>query len=203
MTGIYGERALNVRPGLIVGPHDPDRPFRLLGGALRAGRSSWATGAAEAIVPLPAERPLQLIDARDLAAFMLDLVAGKASGTFNATSPRGPMDVRRAGQALSRRSRAARRHDRRGSTRRCSWSRRSRRGPGCRCGFPRTFADEAGFMEIDCGKAQRAGLRTRPLAETVADTAAWLAQRDNASAWKDVLTADAERELVKARGPVH
>ncbi len=30
------------------------------------------------------------------------------------------------------------------------------------------------------------------------DTAAWLAARDNAGAWKAVLTADAEREVLDA-----
>ena len=46
----------------------------------------------------------------------------------------------------------------RGRTRRCSSSTRSRRGPGCRCGFPTTFADEAGFMEIDCTQGAARGL---------------------------------------------
>ena len=56
----------------------------------------------------------------------------------------------------------------------------------------------AGFMEVDCTKAQRSGLRTRPLAATIADTAVWLAQRDNAGAWKDVLRAEAEREILES-----
>ena len=103
--------------------------------------------------------------------------------------------------------RAAPRVDRR--ERRCS-STRSSRGRGCRCGFPQSFADEAGFMQIDCTKAERAGLRTRPLAQTIADTAAWLAQRDNAGAWKDVLTRrrrardprqDAEHDPRRSRPP--
>ena len=64
--------------------------------------------------------------------------------------------------------------------------------------IPSTFGDEAGFMQIDCTKAQRAGLRTRPLEATIADSAQWLAQRDNTGAWKDVLTADAEREILDA-----
>jgi len=68
--------------------------------------------------------------------------------------------------------------------------------------IPQSFAEEAGFMQIDCTKAERAGLRTRPLAQTIADSAAWLAQRDNAGAWKAVLTAEKEREiLAEAAGP--
>jgi hypothetical protein len=67
--------------------------------------------------------------------------------------------------------------------------------------IPLSFADEAGFMQIDCTKAERAGLRTRPLVDTVRDTAQWLAQRDNAGAWKDALTADTEREILAAAKP--
>jgi 2'-hydroxyisoflavone reductase len=201
VTGIYGERALNVRPGLIVGPHDPTDRFGYW--AARFCRPQLlGDRPAEAIVPLPAERPLQLIDARDLAAFMLDLVADKASGTYNATSPRGQWTFGALVRALTEVAGSA--------SPRPAWvdealllEQKVAPWTGLPLWIPSTFADEAGFMEIDCGKAQRAGLRTRPLAETVADTAAWLAQRDNANAWKDVLTADAERELVKARGPVH
>jgi 2'-hydroxyisoflavone reductase len=64
--------------------------------------------------------------------------------------------------------------------------------------IPESFADEAGFMQIDCTKAQRAGLRTRPLAQTVADTAAWLAQRGPGHAWPDVMSADTERAILTA-----
>ena len=53
-------------------------------------------------------------------------------------------------------------------------------------------------MQIDCTKAERAGLVTRPLAATIADSAAYLLQRDNAGAWKDVLSADREREVIVA-----
>jgi 2'-hydroxyisoflavone reductase len=57
-------------------------------------------------------------------------------------------------------------------------------------------AGEAGFMEFDCRKAAAAGLRTRPLPETIDDTAQWLAARDNSAAWKAVLSAAQEREIL-------
>lgn len=46
-----------------------------------------------AVVPAPPERPIQLIDARDLAAFMLDLVERDMGGTFNACSPAGQWTI--------------------------------------------------------------------------------------------------------------
>jgi 2'-hydroxyisoflavone reductase len=198
VTEVFGGRALNVRPGLIIGPHDPTDRFgywvarfvhpRLLGD--RADR---------AVVPLPRERPLQWIDARDLAGFMLALVAADAGGTFNATSPAGQWTMEMLIDALAEAGGAA--------APRVAWTEEAKLiehkvepWTGLPLWIPTTFADEAGFMAIDCGKAQAAGLRTRPLVETITDTAAWLAQRDNAAAWKDVLSAGAEREILAAVG---
>jgi 2'-hydroxyisoflavone reductase len=84
----FGERACIVRPGLIVGPHDPSDRFsywvaRFARPALLGERPT------RAIVPEPPERPLQFIDARDLAEWMVALAERGATGTFNATSPDG------------------------------------------------------------------------------------------------------------------
>jgi 2'-hydroxyisoflavone reductase len=64
--------------------------------------------------------------------------------------------------------------------------------------LPASDADSAGFMTMDCSRACDAGLSIRPLARTIEDTAAWLAARDNAGAWKHVISADAERALLDA-----
>jgi len=57
--------------------------------------------------------------------------------------------------------------------------------------------DSGGFMAMDCSRAQRAGLAIRPLVETIADMASWLATRDNSGAWKHILSADVERRLLE------
>jgi nucleoside-diphosphate-sugar epimerase len=80
---IYGDRALIVRPGFIVGPHDPtDRftywPVRVA----RGGRM---------IAPGPPGRPIQFVDVRDLAAWTLELVEQRRAGAFNATNRGLPM----------------------------------------------------------------------------------------------------------------
>mgnify|MGYP001091046748 FL=1 len=64
--------------------------------------------------------------------------------------------------------------------------------------IPSADPDAAGFMSVDCSRAAAAGLRTRPLDETVRDTAAWLAARDNAGAWQHVLSDARERMLLSA-----
>src|ERR1700684_20213 len=72
---VYGDRALIGRPGLITGPHDPtDRfpywPRRIA----RGGR---------VLVPGDPTDLTQVIDARDLAAFLLDGIHRDKGGVFN------------------------------------------------------------------------------------------------------------------------
>jgi 2'-hydroxyisoflavone reductase len=188
----FGDAAIIVRPGLIVGPHDATDRFgywvaRFRQPALLGDRPE------EAVVPAPRHAPVQFIDARDLAAFMIDLVEAKTAGTFNATSPDGLWTWDSLVAAL------------------CAgvgvptprWidealliEQKVEPWTGLPLWIPSTFADEAGFMEFDCRRATAAGMRIRPLPETIDATAAWLATRDNGNAWKAVLTAPAEREIL-------
>jgi 2'-hydroxyisoflavone reductase len=70
-------RATIVRPGLIVGPHDPTDRFSYWPRRIAQGGKVLAPGD-------PAD-PLQFIDVRDLARFMLVLLEQDRPGTFNAT----------------------------------------------------------------------------------------------------------------------
>ena len=75
-----------VRAGLIVGPHD--NVFRL---------PWWVRRITEGgRVPAPGDpdRPLQVIDARDLATFLLDLAEQRHAGAFNGTGPIGQTTMR-------------------------------------------------------------------------------------------------------------
>jgi 2'-hydroxyisoflavone reductase len=73
-----GDRALVVRPGLIVGPHDPTGRFTYW--PHRFARSG------EVLAPGPPERRTQFIDVRDLAEWMVSLCERGVTGTFNATN---------------------------------------------------------------------------------------------------------------------
>jgi 2'-hydroxyisoflavone reductase len=70
-----GNHAL-VRPGLIVGPHDPTGRFTYWPHRIARG--------GEVLVPGPPEQTVQFIDVRDLASWLIDLSERKAGGSFNA-----------------------------------------------------------------------------------------------------------------------
>jgi 2'-hydroxyisoflavone reductase len=75
---VFGDRALVVRPGLIAGPHDPTGRFTYWAHRLARGGQILAPG--------PPERPAQFVDVRDLADWMLDAVEAGVVGTYNATN---------------------------------------------------------------------------------------------------------------------
>ncbi|MDQ3849611.1 MAG: NAD-dependent epimerase/dehydratase family protein, partial [Actinomycetota bacterium] len=75
-------RVLTVRPGLLAGPYDPTNRFSWWVKRLSQGGTVLAPGSPERLV--------QLIDARDLATWMLDMAQRRATGTFNAVGPAEP-----------------------------------------------------------------------------------------------------------------
>jgi len=189
----FGRRALIVRPGLIVGPFDPTDRFgywvaRFVCPDLMGARDEHA------VVPGPPERFVQFIDARDLAQWMVDLVERDTSGTFNACSPAGQWTMGDLVDALV---------DGASASPAPAWipdARLAAHGVqpwiGLPLWLPASEPDSAGFLAIDASRAHDAGLATRPLDRTIADTAAWLAARDNAGAWGHVLDANAERAIL-------
>jgi 2'-hydroxyisoflavone reductase len=73
----FGDRTAAVRSGFVVGPYNPD--FGNWGEALAFGKPLECAAR-------PGQ-PIQYIDARDLAAFLLHLTVNRVPGPFNAVSP--------------------------------------------------------------------------------------------------------------------
>jgi 2'-hydroxyisoflavone reductase len=163
---VFGERALLVRPGLIVGAGD------------RSGRfSHWpwrVLGGGEMLVPqVPAGEPLQFIDVRDLGEWLVVLLERGAGGAINATGPlpgTPAIDWQTLLRACADEARA------RGIAPAVPvpvgetflleqgvqpWSELP-------LWLPSTDPDSAGFNRVDLGRAAAAGLHTRPLRDTVA-----------------------------------
>lgn len=74
-----------IRPGLIVGPLDRSDRFTYWPARIDRGGEVMAPGR-------PTD-PVQFIDSRDLAEFMIRMAEDRAFGTFNVTGPAAPLTV--------------------------------------------------------------------------------------------------------------
>ncbi|NUT51871.1 MAG: epimerase, partial [Saccharothrix sp.] len=80
-----GDRAFIVRAGLITGPGDPSDRFGYWPNRLsRGGRVA---------VPDVPDQPVQHVDARDLAAWIVDAAERRTTGTFDAVGPANPLSL--------------------------------------------------------------------------------------------------------------
>ncbi len=180
-TGAFGNRCLIIRPGYIVGPHDPSDRFTFY---LRR-----AAGGGEMAAPGPPDAPLQVIDVRDLAAFMLDRVEAADNGVFGVVGP-GQRTVMRDVLETAR--------DVAGADTTFTWVSEEfldAVGDQAQEWFPMWDPRFPGVHTYDAAKAVAAGLRCRPFAETVDDTLAW----DQGRGQPDLrtgLSAETERELL-------
>jgi 2'-hydroxyisoflavone reductase len=82
---VFGDRALIARPGLLVGPWDrSDRFGYWVRRVARGGR---------VLAPSRPERPVQYLDARDLAEWLLRMAEARTTGTFNTVGPQRPLTM--------------------------------------------------------------------------------------------------------------
>jgi 2'-hydroxyisoflavone reductase len=200
VRGAFGEGAIIVRPGYIVGPGDTtDRwtywPVRIHRGG-------------EILVPGRRDDPVQYIDVRDLTEWMIRLLEDRASGTFNAVGPARRQTMAEFVHGVAATTSVP-----------LSWTwiedhewlksyplRQLQDGRT----FGLTYAvpwmipegDNLGHMQIDGSRAIAAGLTFRPLAVTAADTVAWRASAAVPQALRDqpryVLTPEQERAILEA-----
>jgi len=162
-------RALVIRPGLIVGPHDPTERF-----------TYWVrrlAGGGRVLAPAAPDQPVQLIDARDLAEWTVLMAEQRSVGVFNATGPAWPLTL---GPMLERIRSAV------GNGAELAWVPEERLAEAgvapwdelpLWLDLPRN-PELRGFLAVDVGRAVAGGLAFRPLEETVADTLAWVRTRD-------------------------
>lgn len=160
----FGGRSLLARAGLIVGPHED------------TGRLTWwlqrAAAGGSLVAPDPPDRVWQLIDARDLAAFILDAAASGVAGAFNLVCPRTDgVTTRRLVDACIEAS---------GGNGKAVWvPEQVLRRAGVAIwddlpGWIPTDDEAAGMHDCDVSAAVAAGLVCRPIEQTVADTWAWM-----------------------------
>jgi 2'-hydroxyisoflavone reductase len=152
-----------VRPGYMVGPLDPSDRFTYW--PVRVSRGG------EMLAPGTPRDPIQVIDVRDLAVWMMKLVETRTRGTFNAISPPGAFTM---GDLLSASERATP-----NSGTRVTWVPEDFLAAHWKPEeldmppWSPTKGDLAGASLTPTKAAERAGLTCRPLADTVRDTLTW------------------------------
>ncbi|MEU4780102.1 NAD-dependent epimerase/dehydratase family protein [Micromonospora sp. NPDC023633] len=160
---VFGERAVIARAGLILGPGED------------IGRLPWwltriARGG-DVLAPGPVDLPVQYVDVRDMAGWMLERGAARGGGTFNVVSRSGHTTM---GELLDACVAAT------GADARLRWTDPA---PILAAGvvpwnelpiWIPAGHEYRWLQERGVERAYAAGLTCRPVAETVADTWAWL-----------------------------
>jgi 2'-hydroxyisoflavone reductase len=186
---VFGVRCAIVRSGLIVGRYDWTNRF-----------GWWVRRVADGgdvLVPDADPWPVQIVHGRDLADWMLTLAERRVAGTFNATGPETPLEMRDVLETARDVSGSEARFVR------VDESFLLEQGVEPFDDVPLWLALDAnpaytGFFEADVSKALAAGLRFRPLGDTIADSLAWELER-HGSPDKDYGPAALARGLDPAR----
>jgi nucleoside-diphosphate-sugar epimerase len=163
LRDIGPERGTLLRAGLILGPYED------------VGRLPWwltriARGG-DVLAPGPASLPLQYLDVRDLADFMLRCIDANLGGTYNVVSPRGHATMQNVLETCVSVT---------GSDARLVWTdpdviRAANIAPWTEVPIWLPPDDEdAAMHDGDVSKAIGAGLRCRPLDDTVRATWEWV-----------------------------
>lgn len=182
---VFGIRSLIIRPGLIVGPHDPTDRF-----------TYWPVRVARGGEVLAPDRPevlTQVIDVRDLAKFIVDLIEQNVSGVFNATGPDHDLSF---GRLLDTCKLIG------NSDAKFNWAPLeflTEHKVAAWSDLPAWLPDrgeDAGFARVDISKALNAGLKFTSLEETVHDTLEWANSRPADHEWKAGLKPEREKELL-------
>ena len=165
----YGERALIVRAGFLVGPFD--RIYRTPYWLERIAQGGTV------LCPGEAQSPFQFIDVRDCADWIIKSLENSVGGVFNITGPTEPL---RWGRFLEEIKVAT------SSSAKFVWvNDEFLKAQGISAGkIPFWLPQEhSQFMEKDISKALSQGLTFRAVSETISDTWRWL-KRDGFSADK-------------------
>lgn len=182
-------RTCVVRPGLIVGPHDPSDRF-----------TYWPTRIArggDVLAPGRPQRAIQFIDVRDLAEWIVTLAERRVTGVFNATG----FDRTVTMQELLKECVLVS-----GSEGKLHWigdRMLLKHNVGAWMEMPLWLPEDEpttkGFFTVSNAKAMAAGLTFRPLADTVRATLEWYAAMP-ARPWRAGLAAEKERAILVAVG---
>jgi 2'-hydroxyisoflavone reductase len=185
-------RVAQIRAGLIVGPRDPTDRFTYW--SVRVARGG------EVLAPGDPNQPVQFIDARDLAAFIVTVIERKQMGAFNALGPARELSMSMMLDACRAAAPASP-----ASTARFTWvDQRFLLDQNVKpwSEMPLWIPDspeDRGFARTSNAKAIAHGLTFRPVHESARDTLAWFnAEPRPKHSWKAGLTPERERSILEA-----
>lgn len=150
----FGDRALVVRAGLIVGPHDPTGRFSYWPHRIARG--------GDVLAPEPRDKRVQFIDVRDLADWMVRMAESRGGGVFNAAGAERPTM-----EELLEGCRRAVNPDARLAWVDAGFLLEQRAGEWMELPLWIVDPEYAGFLDADVSKAVAAGLTFRPLEDTI------------------------------------
>jgi nucleoside-diphosphate-sugar epimerase len=178
-------RAIHVRAGLIVGPHDVSDRFTYW--PVRIARGG------DVVVPDAPDLLVQFIDVRDLAQWMLTAIVDERSGPYHVTGPAQPLTFRRFLEACREVS---------GSDavlRRASPELLESQKVSPWMDLPLWLTgDHVGMSQASIARAVSHGLEFRPLADTIRDTLEWAQTRPADHAWRAGLSPKREAAVLAA-----
>lgn len=181
----FPQGSLIIRPGLIVGPHDPTDRFSYWPNRIEQG--------GDVLVPGDKDAPFQVIDARDLAKWVVLMIEKKKTGVFNATGPESPIAFQDFINTCLHVSQSN------AKTKWVSDQFLKENEVGYWIELPLYIPKEKnmdGMSTANCQRAIQNGLRFRPLEETIKDTLDWIKTRPASYEWKAGLDAKKEKELL-------
>lgn len=175
----FGDRVSVVRPGLVVGPRDHTDRFTYW--PVRIARDP------RVLTPAGPDRPVQWIDARDLADFAVAGVETNRKGVCHAVGPEHPMTLRQMLATIRSELEST-----------CELVERDLEALGVQpwSDLPMVVDPNEGVSQLSPKRAIAAGLTPRPLAETARDTWAWWKTEDRQL--RTGLSDERHRELLDA-----
>jgi 2'-hydroxyisoflavone reductase len=159
---VFPGRVLMIRPGLIIGPGDTTDRLAYWLARFRAGHAVLAPG--------DGSDPVQFIDVRDLAEFVIHALEEQIIGTTNVVGPGTPFTMKElldTGRTIT------------GSNAPWQWIKESfllEKGCSPWSDLPLWIpasSEYRGFLQISSARARALGLSFRPLAHTISDSFSW------------------------------
>ena len=183
VTKVFGDKAINIRPGIITGTGDPTGRLRHWLVRMQIGN--------EILVPGQEDLPVQYIDASDLCGWMVRMLEDGGSGPYNAVGAEEPYRARPLLEGL---------RDATGSKSTLTWIDWEwirKEAAGIPSYGPWYGEGPIPFMQVNNDRALATGLTFRPIEQTAQDMIANLSERDASGEWRAGLDLKTEAATLK------